>query len=324
MSNNLQGQKTDKRAQTGMNFLTNSLDARSSGLGNAVTSLTYSSSIAMFYNPASMGWFEPISSVAIGQVNWFADIDYNYASAVYKPANGQYGLFGVSFLFVDYGDIQQTIRADNEQGYLDIGTYKPYATMIGLGYSIALSEKFSIGANIKYAKEDLGTSPIKYDESGSNLILKKNRTETMVFDFGLIYKTGFKSLTLGMSARNFAKDLTYEEESFELPLSFQVGLSINAVDFTNLDKDQNSILLSLDMVHPRDYSEQAMIGLEYTFIKMFSLRAGYTVPTDLQGISFGAGFQKDFNPLGLKLDYSFTQFNILGNVHRVSFHFSIL
>jgi len=125
LSNVILGQATDKRAQTGMKFLEISLDARLSALGNAVTSLTYSSSVAMFYNPASIGWSEYISNISIGQVKWFADIDYNYASAVYIPANGRYGIVGLSLVSVNYGDIQQTIRSDNEQGYLDVGTYSP-------------------------------------------------------------------------------------------------------------------------------------------------------------------------------------------------------
>jgi len=317
-------QSTDKRAQTGMKFLNTSLDARSSALGGAVTSLPLSSSIGLFYNPASIGWSEAICNISLGQVKWFADINYNYASAIYKPSSGEYGVFGVSLIFVDYGNIQQTIRSDNEQGYLDIGTYKPSAMVIGLGYSIALSEKFSFGTNIKYAYENLGTSPMNFSESGNEVVLKKNTTETIVFDAGIIYRTGFKSLNLGMSARNFSKDLTYEEENFELPLTFQVGISVDIVDFTNWDKERNSILLSIDTVHPRDYDEQIMVGVEYTFMKMFAIRAGYRTPSDLEGFSLGAGFKPNFSFLSLQFDYAYTQFGILGDIHRFTFQFTLL
>jgi hypothetical protein len=316
------GKATDKRAQTGMKFLEISLDARLSALGNAVTSLTYSSSVAMFYNPASIGWSEYISNISIGQVKWFADIDYNYASAIYRPAYGRYGIVGLSLVTVNYGDIQQTIRSDNEQGYLDVGTYSPTAMVIGLCYSKTLTNKFSAGANIKYVNENLGVSPMDYSEDGESLILKKNYMEAVAFDFGIIYKTGFKSLTLGMSARNFAKDLTYEEESFELPLNFRCGLSVDILDLINIEKINNTILLSMDFSHPRDYSEQIMTGIEYTFMKIFSLRAGYTFPTDLQGISIGTGVHKDIGRSDFQVDYSFTQFGVLGDIHRFSLQFS--
>jgi len=52
-SENTFSQERKKLAQTGLKFLSVPLDARATGLGDAVTSLNMSSS-AMFYNPSTM------------------------------------------------------------------------------------------------------------------------------------------------------------------------------------------------------------------------------------------------------------------------------
>ena len=52
----------------------------------------------------------------------------------------------------------------------------------------------------------------------------------------MIYKTGFKSLNLGMSIRNFSEEIKYIEEGFQLPLTFRIGASIDALDFMDVDK----------------------------------------------------------------------------------------
>ena len=77
----------EKRAQTGMKFLSVTTDPRAAALGEAMTSVEANSS-AMFFNPSSMANLNTFGDVSLGRVNWIADIDYVYGSVALRPAGG--------------------------------------------------------------------------------------------------------------------------------------------------------------------------------------------------------------------------------------------
>lgn len=317
-----------KLAQTGMKFLNVSLDARSSAFGDAVTSIELNNSSAMFYNPASMARFEGIADITLGSTQFIADINYYNAAVAFAPEDGDYGVFGFSFVSVDYGDFLGTVRANNDQGFLDVGTFSPTAISIGFGYANALSEKFSVGANIKYVRQSLGESVVGcvvVDPATLNYAsgtTEENKLDVLAFDFGVLYKTGFESLNLGMSVRNFAREIKYKKESFQIPLIFQIGASFNFSDLLEVDKNEHSFLLTVDANHPRDFPEQILIGVEYTFMNLLSFRGGYSAPNDERNFSAGVGLKKDIGGLNLGVDYSYTPFGIFNDVHRLSLNFA--
>ncbi len=317
-----QEMKRQKLAQTGMKFLNVSTDARISALGDAGTALE-GTSVSVFYNAAGLGFLSGLADVSLGQVNWIADIKYVQGGAAFNPANGRYGVFGISFLSADYGDLNETIRDANEQGFLDLGQFSPGAVAIGLCYAKALSSQFSVGGNIKYVNQDLGSSIIGF--SNQNGYDKKDYTaDVLAFDFGVLYRTGFKSLNFGMCIRNFSKEVTYEDESFLLPLVFKIGLAMNVLDlYGAVNKNMHALLVSVDAVHPRDYYEQVNFGCEYLFMDTFSLRLGYSSPNDEHGFSAGIGLQQIYRNYRLAVDYCYTPFGIFNDVHRFSFRFSI-
>ena len=311
-----------KLAQTGMKFLSVATDARASAMGDAVTALEGHSS-SMFFNPSGMARLNSFANVSLGQVSWIADIYYSYGSAAFSPAKGHYGVFGITFLSVDYGIFKGTIRDPGEQGFKDTGDFSPSATAIGFGYAKALSDKFSVGGNIKYVTQNLGNSIIGFDLD-DNYLEKSYSEDVYAYDFGLLYRTGFESLTFGMCIRNFSEEVKYEDEGFQLPLSFKIGLSMNVLDiYQALDKKTQSLLLSVDAVHPRDYPEQLNIGAEYLFMRNFALRLGYSSPNDEHGLSAGFGFQQTFRNYMLAFDYAYTPFELFNDVHRFSVHFSL-
>jgi hypothetical protein len=317
----LQAQENKKLAQTGMKFLTTSLDARASGLARSVTAV-YGNSSALLYNPACMAGIEKSFDLSVGRVNFIADINYIYGTAAYVPGKGEWGVFGLSFISVDYGDLMGTVRAENEQGFIELGTFKPVAFSVGLGYSKSLTSQFSIGAQVKYVKQDLAGGVVNFTSDQSEVTLETNK-DVIVFDFGFLYNTGFKSMKIGMSIRNFSQEIKYAQESFQLPLTFRIGLSMNTLDLTGMNPDEHSLMLSIDASHPRDYSEQLGFGLEYVFMKMFALRAGYEFPNDEHGFVAGVGFYKDISVINVGVDYAYTPFGIFGDVHRFTFQFSL-
>ncbi len=323
-------QPTEKRAQTGMKFLSMSLDARAAGMGNAMASNDIGSSIAMFYNPASMGMMQSNGDAVFGRAEWIADINYSFGSIALRPAEGNYGVIGVNFMAVDYGDLQGTIRDSNPAntlGYLDTGTFSPQALAVGLGYSYAVSDRFSVGANVKYVRENLGSSVAQLQVTSTGQVtgvgVQEAETNVVAFDFGILYRTGFRSLNFGVAARNFAKDLTYVEESFELPLTFQLGLSMNLMDFMAAENKTHSLLLSVDAVRPRDFDEHLAFGAEYTLADMVSVRGGYAAPTEEEGISLGGGLHRKFGTsAAVRLDYAYTNFGVFNNVNRFTLSFA--
>ena len=325
-------QRTNQKlAQTGMKFLNVGAGARQAALAEAFTANDgYSSS--MFYNPAGMARLGMFADASISQVNWLADIKHTFASLAFAPMNGDYGVVGVTFQYVDYGEIQATILANNSQGFLDVGTFKPNASAIGVGYARALTDKFAIGANVRFINQDLGTGIVEVsyvkDATGAATSLKdsgkvevKNSLDVVGFDFGVLYRTGFKSLNIGMTVRNFAREVTYQKEGFQLPLTFRLGLSMNVMDLFEIDRETQSLLLSVDAEHPRDFPEQVRLGAEYVFLNRFAFRIGYVDPADEQSLSYGLGFQHSMAGTQFALDYSYTPFGIFTNVQRFSLRF---
>jgi len=310
-----------KLAQTGMKFISVGPDPRIAAVGEAVTALE-GTSTAMFYNPAGMARLSSFADISFGRVNWIADINHDFGSIAFSPFHGDYGVFGVTLRSVDYGELQETVRANNEQGFLDVGTFKPTAFAVGVVYARALSDRFAVGGNVNFVYQSLGMSAVGLDSAG-NLIRVDNKLNVPSFDFGIIYKTGFKSLAFGMSVRNFARELKYRQESFQLPLIFRIGFAMDVLDLTDVDKDMHSLLLSVDATHPRDYPEQVNIGAEYRFAQIVMLRAGYMFNNDEYGFTAGIGLQKEIAGTTLGFDYSFTPFKTFANVHRLGFHFSL-
>lgn len=312
------GQNADRQrlAQTGMKFLSVSVHPRAAAMADAATALE-ASSVAMLYNPAGMARLENAFSVALGQTRWLAGTRYNAATAAFRPAGGAYGVFGLSLVAVDYGNyFLGTIRADNEQGFIDLGRYSPAATALGLGYARALTDRFSVGGNLKYVRQSLGESTMRLE--GDSPVKEAFSTSTVAVDFGILYKTGFRSLNFAFAARNFSRELTYAEESFELPLTFRIGISMDVMDLTSMNQDVHALRLAVDAERPRDFAEQVRAGLEYRFMNLLSLRAGYVYPTDEQGINLGAGVQTGVGDVDLGIDYAYTEFGTFGSVNRVA------
>ena len=311
----------DKLAQTSFKFLKISPDARAAALGDAMTSMEMRSSMAMFYNPAGMARIEGKFSAGFSITNWIADINYNAASIAYNT--GRFGVVGFSLISSDYGDnFIGTVASTSEAGFteyseLGLANPEPSSLAIGLGYAIAITDRFAVGANIKYAQQDLGSALVATGE------LEDNEESTLAYDFGVLYDTGFRSLKFALSVRNFSQELTYVNENFELPLSFNVGVSMDVTDFmATVDPDMHSFNLMFEAERPRDFSEQLKVGGEYMFMNILALRAGYVFPTDEQGVNLGAGLNYSAGSVGFGVDYAYTTFGVFDNVQRLGVHLS--
>ncbi|RQV99410.1 MAG: PorV/PorQ family protein [Calditrichaeota bacterium] len=306
----------NKLAQTGFQFLSVTPDARSASLADAMTTMRVNSA-ALWSNPASLAEMNRNIEVVASQNQWIADIDHLAVSAAYSPMQGKYGVFGLSFMYVDYGEVEGTIIADNEQGFIETGIIEPMAYAIGLGYAKRLSDKFSVGGHVKLVDQHLGPV-VKSLNSPDGQNLDDNEVSVLAFDFGTKYLTGFRSLIFGMSVRNFSKEVRFAREGFQLPLTFNIGVSMNVIDFLPQFSEDHSFIFSVDATHPRSYPEFAKLGLEYAFLNTFFLRLGYMSNRDEEDITYGFGLHK----FGLGVDYAYTPFGVFDKVQRFSINFS--
>ena len=122
-----------------------------------------------------------------------------------------------------------------------------------------------------------------------------------------------------MSVRNFSREVKYAQESFQLPLVFALGISMDVLDLFELGGPQQSAILSIDATHYRSHREQILVGLDYTLIDVLSLRLGYVGGNDENDFTFGFGLAY----LGIVFDYAYTPYGVFDNIQRLSARFSL-
>jgi long-subunit fatty acid transport protein len=157
-------------------------------------------------------------------------------------------------------------------------------------------------------------------------------------DVGTIYYTGFRSLRIAMSTRNFGADTKYggtelettidqdddpttapvevrlNTESHPLPLTFRIGL---AYDFEF--NEDSKLLAALDGYNTRDQGQQGSLGLEYSWQERLAIRAGYKIDTDEEGVALGGGYNFEISGFGtLGFNYAWADLGRLESAHRFS------
>lgn len=325
-----------KVAQVGMQFLKIGIGARAVGMGEAcVANLNDLSTI--FWNPGALALVEA-SGIALYQTNWLANIkQYAFAGAYDLK---KYGMFGLSFIYMDYPTLTATRppqvweigQPPHILGEFDIAEFA-----IGLTYSRSVSDKLTVGGQIKYIFQDLGNSevilgripdpddPVK--DIGYETKTVANILDALGFDFGSIYHTGFKSLRFAMVVQHFSKDIhfdsvpEYKHEHFSMPLTFKIGLAMAASDFLPEFKS-HQLTLSADLIHPRDFTERVHLGMEYWYKNLLALRGGYKFNYDSESFTGGVGFRFTIGTMKAHLNYSISDFGeYFNNINRFEFGF---
>jgi hypothetical protein len=314
-----QEEKNQKLAQTGYQFLTVVSDARVAALGNTSASLALESS-SLFFNPAGLAEMTKSIDMSASDNQWIADIRHTTFSLALKPWRGRFGVIGFSAQSVDYGDnffgtvvVPETVDPD---GYLDTGDINPTALAIGVGYAKALNDRFSVGGQVRWVRQDFGDLYVPLSDSTTGTM--NFSTNPLAYDFGTLFKTGFKSITFGMSIRNFSQEVKYVRESFELPLVFTLGIHADLMDWIPVGGPDQKAILSIDAKHDRSHAEQISFGLDYSLMRLLSLRIGYVSNNDENNLSYGMGVSL----VGVSMDYAYAPYGIFDNVRRVTVRLS--
>ena len=299
-----------KVAQTGLQFLKLDVGGRAAAMGGAFM-MVGNDANALFYNPAGAAYVPGSLDFFATQTQWVADITYS-AGALVKNL-GNWGTVGLSYLTSDYGDdIIGTVVSTSLQGYEETGKLELGAYTIGLAYARMLTNKFSIGGQVKYVSQHLGSSILT---AGGNPA--ENKVNSVAYDVGTIFYPGFKSFRLGMAVRNFSPQLKYQQEGFQLPLTFTVGFAMDMLDLMG-EHPNHSLVMAVDAIHPRDYTERIHVGGEYWFMNMLAVRAGYKSNYDVEGLTAGIGAKYGVGGVNLKVDYSYSDFGAFDAINRFS------
>lgn len=320
----------DRLGQSSFSFLDIEVGARPVAMGGAFTTMD-NDVVSLFWNPAGIAKIKD-GALSINHIQWIADINqYAFATAF---GFGNIGTFGASFLMMDNGSIERTIPSEDieshPEGFFVDGTFNVVQWAAGLCYARQITDKFSIGAQIKYVYENLGDADIAepaFDTTGafSELTLiedAKNRENAVAFDFGTLYYFGVKDLRIGMSYRNFGKRVTYAFESFNLPTIFKLSIAMNVLSLLP-QMDGQELQVVLAAINPYDGGERIHLGAEYLFKKLLALRAGYRSNVDTGSYSVGFGLLPGaITGINLMIDYAYSDADkVFGSIHRFSFGF---
>lgn len=324
--NLVQGQSVSnvsKVGTTAASFLGIEVGTRALGMGGAFVAVA-NDATAIYWNPAGISRISRSEATLI-HTNWLVGTNFDFAGIVLPI--GHMGSIAVSVTSLSTDEMEvRTVQ--NPEG---IGEKFSYGDLTaGLSYAKNLTDKFSIGVNVKYI---------------SQRIWHMN-AQGYALDIGTLFRTEFNGMMIGMSISNFGtsmklegKDVfvNYDEapqfggsneripaykktDEFPLPLLFRVGIAIDL-----LKNSRNQLTIAADAAHPNDNTEYINLGMEYIFRNQVALRFGYknlfTLDTE-EGFTAGVGTKlKLAGGVALKIDYAFQDFGRLENAQRFSLGF---
>ncbi len=277
---------------------------------------------SLYWNPAGASRTET-NEAMFSHSKWFADINYNWAGVMLNL--GGVGTIGMSVTYLDYGDIEVTTLAEQD----GTGQFFTASDMsLGLTYAYNLTDRFSIGGNVKYIQQKI------WNSSASSVAI----------DLGVLFHSDIYGLRIGATITNFGSGMTMDgkdllvqydidpnsegnnnqilaklqTDEFPLPLTFKIGLAMDLFDI-----DDHRFTIAADALHPNDNNESVNVGAEYIFYNTVSFRVGYKslfLDNSEEGLTAGVGINYNFNPdLGIRFDYAYQNFGILDNTQ----HFSV-
>lgn len=311
---------TTKSGTTAAQFLKIGINARTMGMGESAVANSTGLS-ALQYNPACLSRFNT-QEITFSQSNWLVNTDFINFSA--SMNFNQFGIVGIHVTHLDYGD--EKVRTINEP--TGNGEYWDAQDLnIGLTYSKNLTDRFSIGGQVKYISQQIWHMT----------------SSTIAMDIGALFITPFKDVRLGMSITNFGGKMMlegrdvrffddpdetiygnndqipsmYELNRWPIPLTFRVGIAGELIDSHGI-----KWTLSADALHPSDNSEYLDVGTELALFRKLFLRAGIrTLFAEDQegGASLGIGIKQAFTPsLKIKVDYAWIDYGVFEYINMLS------
>jgi hypothetical protein len=313
-----------KVGSTSMQFLKVMPCARATALGEAYA-VWATGAEAVFWNPAGLARLDKMA-FSTTYINWLFDAQQGALSGALAIKG--FGNVGVQLQYVDFGEFEETTnelpyRNNPENPGFTGRTFRPFSYLVGVTYARYLTDKFSVGIGMKYAHESLFNGETVVAKIKENVYETVNTWASgLLFDFGIRYNTGYRSIQIGSAVQNFGAEVKYAKESYPVPLLFRFGVGADLIGSNGLlrsGSNENRLSVESDIFHPNDYAQQVHVGAEYEYANIFALRGGYKFNYDFDGWTFGAGIKYAIEGIRLSADYSYGAMGVyLGNVQRFS------
>jgi Type IX secretion system protein PorV len=316
-------------------FMRIPLDARAAGMGD-IGVATSPDNNSDYHNPSKYAFMTHRAGFAINYSPWLRqlvdDIHLIGANAYFTPGKigkeDELGMFNVGLRYFSLGKIEFT----GPQGQY-LGPYNPNELAINFGYSRKMSKKFGIGVSFKYIYSNLvggfGGNNSKAGNAGAMDL-------STFYTTPIKLKGDMKSrINWGLNLSNIGTKMNYSSTSSGdyLPANLATGVSyimdideFNQVAFnfevnklmvptpdtpkaandpTIYDFKERSVpasILSSFGDAPNGFSEEIkeyifQLGVEYTYSKLLSIRAGYFNENDAKG-------GRNFLTAGIGLKYT--------------------
>ncbi len=291
-------------------FLKNDMNPRSAAMAGASVSIN-TMGYSTFSNPSFIADL-PAFNVTYSSYLVGAGIYQGYLSLAF-PTKGT-AAFGLSVNHLTSGQMEvrtefqpdgtgQTVSAST------IGT--------GLSFSKRLSDMFAFGVTVRWVHEQLA----------------EYRNNTFTLDLGLAYQTDWRELAFAVMLQNFGGTSTLKGDYLEVdlnrsgvPLESYASASVFRLGFSFMtyERKKHGLRFMFELDHPSDNAENFRLGLEFNYVKILYLRAGYTFNFDGHSWPvFGVGVRTHLGVHYLYIDYAAVPTNNLGFQHTFGLSFTL-
>jgi len=300
-----------KAGTSAYTFLKIGTGAKSQGLAGAFVGLA-DDETALYYNPAGLTCKneshelyddlldKPVNAprnnrFTTSYINYLLDFQYGFLGYVRRLDNRTSA--GVSISYQNYGTFNRLNSLGDKTG-----TFGASDFAFGLTFSKAVNEKVSLGATGKFIYESIAD----YSSDG------------IAFDLGMMYINS-GGTRLGFALTNLGAQLSGLTPAHKDPMPTKAALGFSH-QLRGLP-----FVFSGETGKPFDADFYFALGMEVISLKPFFFRVGWTsagrdykIGTDsdiLAGFAGGFGYTYKY----YTLDYSYSSYADLGNVHRVTF-----
>ena len=296
--------------------------ARDIGMGGSTVSTT-SGIDALFWNPAGITKSSSSSNLLFSHMSYIADIGVEYGAVTVNFAD--LGTIGLNVKSLSVGDIPVT-TVDNPDGTGQV--YNPQFFIGGLTYARQLSDRISVGVTTQYISEHLAQA----NSSG------------FAFNAGVLYDNlgSINGLSLGVAVKNIGPQMSFggagllinanatsqqsgpqyydnPSQPFELPSTIEFG-----VGYQVPLSGENGLLIATTFENNNFSDDEYKVGGEYSYNKMFFVRAGYDFAPNLEkaaylyGFTAGAGVLVESEGTTVGVDYAFRSTQYFSGNHIIS------
>ncbi len=306
-----------KAGLTGAAFLKVGVGAKAVGMGSAATAL-HQDVNQMFWNPAGIALKDETMQASFSYNKWIADLNHNAAAVSYNMEGvGTLGIgviqFGITGIPADR-DIPRDPTLKPFQVETNTNATYDYSDLaLHLSYARYVINNLSLGATLKYISQTIDGQSVS----------------AIAVDFGSVYHIGVMDWTIAARFNNLGSDMKFYDIAFGLPLSFSIGTAL-----APWSQGDNKLMVAVDAVKPQDGPQYFFTGAEFSMMNMISVRGGWklnysgtddggttsraAINSTIEGFSAGAGIGTNFAGYNIRLDYSYTQMDLIDAAHRIT------